>query len=321
MLARHPISPGLWAGIGILGAYLAAALSAIVVFWHSLDQLSVHQGWIPPPPIVEVYPSLAHPFGTIPGLGVDTLQAVWQATPWDLAIVAGILAIDAGLGWTLGSLAGMYEGSLLDNVVVFVGDTVGAIPSFFLVIAVFAGLATVAPNSSVGLGTFVVLFGLIIWPASARTTRERARWVARQPFLEASRASGGGSRHVYLRHILPNSLSPVLAQIPIDVAPIFFVLSVFPWFWDCQSGLHTTSFGIPTPYLEASLPPFSPLPSPVFPEWGNMLAIGTCEGLPFVTGSVYWWMFGIPLAAIVGLGVGIALVCDGLDKRLSATYG
>ncbi|HYA57070.1 MAG TPA: hypothetical protein VEH57_01200, partial [Thermoplasmata archaeon] len=72
MLARHPISPGLWAGIGILGAYLAAALSAIVVFWHSLDQLSVHQGWIPPPPIVEVYPSLAHPFGTIPGLGVDT---------------------------------------------------------------------------------------------------------------------------------------------------------------------------------------------------------------------------------------------------------
>jgi peptide/nickel transport system permease protein len=318
--ARQPLTLGLKVGLAILGGYLVVAVSALVVFRSSLDRMSVHNNWLAPPPILEIPPSWAHPFGVLPGLGVDIFQGVWQATPWDLGIVAGILAIDASLGWLLGALAGMNEGSALDTLVMFVGDTLGSIPSVFLVVAFFAGLATVYPNSNLGLGAWIVLFGAIIWPATARTTRERARWVSRQPFLEAARASGASKQYVYLHHVLPNSLSPVLAQIPIDTAPIFFVLSVFPWFWDCASPAHQTG-GLPTPYLQASLPPYSPLPAVSFPEWGNMLAVGTCEGLPFATSNVYWWMFLPPLVAIVMLGVGLALVCDGIDKRLSAAYG
>ena len=73
----------------------------------------------------------------------------------------------------------------------------------------------------------------------------------------------------------------------------------------------------PPPYLYPSLPPYSPLPSVTFPEWGNMLAVGTCEGLPTVLIANYWWMYLFPLLAIVGLGFGLALVCDGIERRMS----
>jgi peptide/nickel transport system permease protein len=261
-------------------------------------------------------PSWAHPFGVLPGLGTDLFQAIWQATPWDLAIVSSILALDGVLGWMLGALAGMYEGGILDAVVMFFGDGLAAIPSFFLVVALFAGLATVMPTSP-GIPLFILLFGLVLWPTIARTTRERARLIAREPFLESARASGASRAYLFFHHVLPNSLSPLLAQLPIDVAPIFFVLTVFPWFWDCAGPVGSKG----TFYLIASLPPYSPLPSVSFPEWGNLLAVGTCEGLPISTvGNTYWWMFLFPLLAIMLLGIAIALVCDGLDRRLSTRY-
>jgi peptide/nickel transport system permease protein len=314
-LARRPLGAGLWAGLGIMGVYLVAAVSALVVYRNSLDQVPINPTWIPPYQLTG--PSLAHPFGVLPGLGTGLFRAVWQATPWDLAIVAGILSIDAGLGWILGGLAGMNEGGALDSVVVFLGDTLGAIPSFFLVVTLFAGLATVAPTIA-GLPMFVLLFGLVLWPTIARTTRERARLVAREPFLESARVSGGSRPYVFFHHILPNSISPLLAQLPIDVAPIFFVLTVFPWFWNCAGPTRPPPDHVmPTPYLVASLPPYSPLPSVRFPEWGNLLAVGTCEGLPISTvGGPYWWMFLFPLLAIIVFGIGIALVCDGIDKRV-----
>jgi thermopsin len=312
--ARRPLGAGLWAGLGILVAYLAVALSALVVYRGSLDHVPTNASWIPP--FNPIGPSTAHPFGVLPGLGTDLFRALWQATPWDLAIVAGILAIDAGLGWVLGSLAGMNEGGVLDSVVTFLGDTLGAIPSFFLVVALFAGLATVAPSET-GLPVFVLLFGLVIWPTTARTTRERARIVAREPFLESAEASGGDRPYLFFRHILPNSISPLLAQLPIDVAPIFFVLTIFPWFWDCAGPGGSKG----TYYLIASLPPYSPLPSVNFPEWGNLLAVGTCEGLPISTvGTTYWWMVLFPLLAIILLGIAIALVCDGIDKRYNSRH-
>jgi len=318
-VGRRPFGLGFWFGVAILLGYLVAALSALVVFRQSLDLLATNSAWVPPEPYAPaIGPSLAHPFGVLPGLGVDLLQALWQATPWDLAIVGGILAFDALLGWFLGAIAGLNEGGTLDTLISWVGDTVGAIPSFFLIVGVFAGLSAIAPTD-VGIPLFIVLFGAIIWPSTARLTRDRARLVARQPYVEATRACGGSRRRILLRHILPGSVTPMLTQLPLDIAPIYFVLIVFPWFWDCAS--HSPKAGYGAIYVEPSLPPFSPLPSVGFPEWGNILAVGVCYGLPVSTGivqaPVFWWMFVFPLVAILGLALAIALVCDGLDRRIT----
>jgi len=316
---RRPLNARLRIGLGILGAYLIVAVSAVVIFWSSLTRLTPNSVWIPGPPWGPlVGPSWAHPFGVVDGLGVDMLQALWQATPWDLSIVAAILLIDLAIGWTLGALAGMNEGGGFDFAVTLFSDSVGAIPSFFLVVVLFGGITAygLVPSS---LPLFVLVFGLVLWPATARLTRERAREVIRQPYIEAARASGADRGRILRRHVMPGSLPAVLAQIPVDVAPIFFVLTVFPWFWDCASlGFETKESAL---YFLPSLPGFSPLPSVLFPEWGNILAVGVCEGFPLVVGSpVYWWMFLYPLLAILGLGIGITLVCDGLQRRWATTY-
>ena len=229
---RRPPGIGFWMGAGLLGLYLVAALSALVVFRGSLDRLPETGAWVPP--FSPIGPSWAHPFGIIPGFGTDLFRAVWQATPWDLAIVASILAIDVALGLFLGAIAGLNEGGLVDAIVTFVGDSVGSIPAFLLAIVVLIGLAAAAPTE-VGLPSFVVVFGVILWPTMARTVRERARLVGHETFVEAARASGAPFRRLLVRHIVPNSVGPVLAQIPLDVAPIFFVLAVIPWFVNCQA--------------------------------------------------------------------------------------
>jgi ABC-type dipeptide/oligopeptide/nickel transport system permease subunit len=309
---RRPPGVGFWVGSALLAVYLAAALSALFVFRTSPSALPRNLAWVPP--YAPLGPSLNHPFGVLPGFGVDLFQALWQATPWDLALVAGILAIDAGMGCLLGAVAGFNEGGLLDGIITFVGDSFAVIPAFLFVVIVFAGLTAVAAGS-VGLPLFVVVFGLILWPTTARTVRERARVVAHQPFVEAARASGASPGRILLRHILPNSLGPVLAQLPIDIAPIFFVLAAFPWYYNCQApgGPPASPLGGGS-YLVPSLPPFSPLPSASFPEWGYLLGFGTCEGVSQPGSFDYWWMYVFPLLAIVVFGIAVGLVCDGLER-------
>ena len=304
----------MWVGGGVLLAYALAAVSAVVAFGRTLNSLPDNQGWANP--LAAPGPSWAHPFGILSGLNTGLFRAEWQAAPWDLAIVTGALAIDVAIGLLAGAYAGANEGGFVDSIVTFVGDSVGSIPTFFFVIVLFAGFATVYP-SSVGVPVFTVLFGLVLWPTLARTVRARARSVSHEPYVDAARALGATRRHILVRHILPNSLGPVLAQIPLDVAPIFFVLSAFPWAYNC-GGL-----GPPPPppgslssggYLVPMLPAFSPLPSVHFPEWGFTLAIGACEGMSYPGQTGFWWMFVIPLLVIVVFGLALGLFCDGIDR-------
>jgi len=123
---RRPPGVGFWVGSALLAVYLAAALSALFVFRTSPSALPRNLAWVPP--YAPLGPSLNHPFGVLPGFGVDLFQALWQATPWDLALVAGILAIDAGMGCLLGAVAGFNEGGLLDGIITFVGDSFAVIP-------------------------------------------------------------------------------------------------------------------------------------------------------------------------------------------------
>jgi len=312
-LARKPPGVGFLVGAGLLVTYLGVALSALVVFPTSLSSLPENTAWLP----LEnpIGPSWAHPFGVMPGWGTDLFDAIWRATPWDLGIVAGILVIDVLLGVFLGAMAGLNEGGVLDAVVTFVCDSLASIPAFLLAIVVFAGLVTVAPGD-VGLPLFVVVFGVILWPTMARTVRERARTISHQPYVESARASGSSFSRILLRHILPNSLGPVLAQVPLDIVPIFFVLSAFPGWYNCQlpGGPVVPPYTIPPPYLVPYLPPFSPLTSASFPEWGYLLGFGTCEGFGIPGGFNYWWMYFFPLLAIAGLGLALGLVCDGIER-------
>ncbi|MGI0151923.1 MAG: ABC transporter permease, partial [Thermoplasmata archaeon] len=308
--ARHPFGLELWVGIGILLVFVAAALSALVVFAGSLGTLAENPAW--QPGWVAIGPSWQYPFGILSGFGVNLLDAVWQATPWDLTIVLSILAIDAGLGVLLGATAALTEGRWPDTVISFVSDSLGSIPSVFLDVNVYLGITIYDPGS-IGLPLFVLIFGLLLWPTIARTVRARVRVIAQRAFVESARASGASRGRILTRHVLPNALSPALAQVPIDVAAIFLVLTFFPYFYNCGPFLPRSSGPA---WLLPNLAPVSPLPSAAFPEWGFQLAIGACETLLLPGAPIWWWEFFFPLLAIVALGLGLALAADGLDRWL-----
>jgi peptide/nickel transport system permease protein len=169
------------------------------------------------------------------------------------------------------------------------------------VILIFLGVSRFLYPSEY-LWVFGIAFVAILWPYHARVVHQRAVIVAQEKYVEAARAAGATRAWVVRRHILPNSFTPVLAQIPVDVASIFFVLTAFPYA-ACLGGGGSTAFAIA-----------SPLPSRSFPEWGWLAANGACYGYSVLLVTDWWWMYLFPILMIVLLSGTVMLLCDGLDR-------
>jgi peptide/nickel transport system permease protein len=296
--------PALLAGLILLGAFaVVGVLELILVPWGSLARLPQSFAWVatgnPPGP------SPDHPFGILSGaLGTDLFSALLQATPWDLAILGTILGLAFAFGTAVGAWAG-FSGGVPDATLTSLSDLVLAVPPFFLVIILFLGVAVLVPPGG-DVPAFLLLFVVVLLPYYARPVRARAERVSREPYVEAARAAGGGDGHILRRHVLPNSLYPVFAQVPIDVYNVFFVLTVFPFLACLGAGV------TPGQAEYANISPF-----PVnFPEWGNILAEGTCNGWsPYLAGN-FWWMYLFPAVVIVLFGLAVMLTCDGLERLL-----
>ncbi|MCI4345453.1 MAG: ABC transporter permease subunit [Thermoplasmata archaeon] len=289
-------TPTLLAGLGLLLFFGVLALASLALDGGS-SSLVVHFDWAanPFPP----GPSRAHPFGVMDGLGVDVAQALFLAVPWDLAILGSILGLAAVGGVLAGACAGFFRGPF-DWVVTSLVDLLLAVPPFFLVVVLYLGVVLYFPIDE-HLPLFVALFGFVLWPYYARPVRARAQSIAAEPYVEAARASGSPPSRILLRHVIPNSLGPAFAQLPIDVYQVFFVLTVFP-FLAC--------------YNATSL--LSPLPSPQFPEWGNLLALGVCFGWSPLAAVNFWWMYAFPALTVIAFGIGVALLSDGASSILEA---
>ncbi|MCI4362823.1 MAG: ABC transporter permease subunit [Thermoplasmata archaeon] len=289
-------TPALLGGILLLLGFGALAIASVALD-GGRSTLVVHFAWAanPYPP----GPSRAHPFGVMTGVGVDVAQALFLAVPWDLAILGSILGLAAVGGVLAGACAGYFRGPF-DWVVTSLVDLLLAVPPFFLVVVLYLGVVLYVPLDE-HLPVFVVLFAFVLWPYYARPVRARAQSVAAEPYVEAARASGSTPGRILLRHVLPNSLGPAFAQLPIDVYQVFFVLTVFP-FLAC--------------YNATSL--LSPLPSSRFPEWGSLLAQGVCFGWSPLAAVNFWWMYAFPALTVIAFGIGVALLSDGASSILEA---
>ena len=287
------------AGLVLLGAFVAIAVAAVVVYGPGLgllpSDLALAESLNPPGP------SPAHPFGAMNGLGVDVLAALFQATPNDLALVGGVIVTSLGLGVILGSVAGL-TGGRVDGVVTFLSDLLVGVPPFFFVMVLFLGVQRfITPE--VYLLVFGGLFVVVLWPAYARSTRARAVQVAQEPYVEAARASGATTGRVLARHLIPNSFFPVLAQVPVDLYNIFFVLTAFP-FLNCFTA--GAFYGL-----------LSPFPSGKYPEWGFLLAQGACSGWSPLAEINHWWMYTFPALTILAFGIAVSVACDGFERYLT----
>lgn len=148
-------------------------------------------------------PSWAHLFGT-DDLGRDMMARVFHGGR--VSVLASVLAVVVAfaIGTPIGVITG-YVGGKLDDVAMRVVDTLMSFPAIILAIAVTAALGPGVVNAMIAVG-------IVLSPIYARLMRGQVMSVKGDLYVEASRSFGARHRQVVFRHIIPNSIQPVIVQ-------------------------------------------------------------------------------------------------------------
>lgn len=184
-------------------------------------------------------PTLQHPFGT-DQVGRDQLSRVIFGARESLVGAAIAVTIGLGAGVVLGAVAGAI-GGFVDTVVMRIVDVLLAVPGLLLALTLVALLGTGTINTAIAVG-----IGSIA--GFARLTRSEVLTVRTSEYVEAAYGSGGTFVTVLARHILPNSLLPVLALFALQFGGAILALST----------LGFLGYGV----------------QPPDPEWGMIIAQG-----------------------------------------------
>jgi peptide/nickel transport system permease protein len=220
-------------------------------------------------------PSGAHWFGT-DQVGRDVLTQLLYGARTSLVIAASVLALSAAVGVTLGLVAG-YAGGWLRDVIMRITDVFLAFPALLLALA----LAAVLQPS---VTTVIVAIAVTWWPWYARLAMSVAASVATRPYVDAARCLGVPAPVIVVRHVLPNSLTPVLVQLSLDAGGVILVAAALSYL---GLGAHE-----PTA------------------EWGLMVEAGQTL---FTTN---WWVVTFPGLAIVLTAFACNVLGEGLRNAL-----
>ena len=217
-------------------------------------------------------PSSRHWFGT-DSSGFDIFSRVLAAPRIDVSIALAATAISFAVGSLLGLLTGYFRGWAGETVMRVV-DTVQAFPLFVLAIIVVVMTGRSIQN-------VIIVIALLNIPIFLRMMRSQVLSLRERTFVEAARSSGSRELNIAFGHVLPNGLSPGLAQAPITMG---FAILV-------TAGLSFIGAGV----------------QPPTPEWGAMIASGADT---IVIGE--WWTTVFPGIAISLTVFGFAVVGEGL---------
>jgi peptide/nickel transport system permease protein len=183
-------------------------------------------------------PDATHWFGT-DDFGRDLFSMVLLATHLDLRAALTVVGAALVIGIALGALAGFVKG--LDEPLMRVTDVFLSIPSLVLAMAIASVLGRSIENLSIALV-------FVSWPIYCRLMRGQVLSEKEKPYVRALRSLGVGRVRMIVRHIIPNTVFPVVARAPADVGLILITLAALSYI----------GFG----------------PGPYVPEWGSLVAAG-----------------------------------------------
>jgi peptide/nickel transport system permease protein len=191
-------------------------------------------------------PSLSHVMGT-DALGRDLFTRALYGGRVSLMVGLLVVIISTTIGVPIGALAGYYGGRL-DGILMRITDTFLSLPSFLVLILLSAILREVeAPLfERNNVLTISLVIGAFAWTTFARLVRATFLTLRERDFVSASRAMGGSDFRIIVRHILPNSIGPIIVE-----ATLEFGYAIIE-----ESGLSFLGFGI----------------QPPTPSWGNLLS-------------------------------------------------
>ena len=207
--------------------------------------------------------------------GIDVFAQLVHGTR--IALLVGFVStgIAALIGIPLGAVAG-YFGGWLDIIISRAIEVVLCIPTLVLILALIAIVEK--PN----IMHVMVVIGVTSWPGLARLTRAEFLKLRESEFVTAARALGVGQFRIIFRHILPNSMAPVLVPITFGISSAILI----------ESGLSV--LGIVT--------------SLDTPSWGTLLNEGRSKF------QAMWWMVVFPGLAIFLSVLAYNLIGEGLQE-------
>ena len=160
-------------------------------------------------------PSAAHRFGT-DYAGRDEFTLVIRGVQTTGTVVVWAALISAGLGLTIGAIAGYYAGGLLDRALLRVIELLQIIPRLFLVLLVVTLFGATQRN-------IIISLGLTMWTLLARVVRAEALSVRRRDYVEAARASGARDTRIILRHVVPNIMPAATVVIALNASAVILI--------------------------------------------------------------------------------------------------
>jgi peptide/nickel transport system permease protein len=220
-----------------------------------------------------------YPLGT-DSYGRNLLQMIVLAIPVDLQIALEVVLSAVTIGIVFGATAS-YAGGIVDEAILRVTDIFLAVPGILLAIVFMVVFGRTIPV----LTAAVVL---IWWPTYVRLVRSQVLSEKERPYVESLRSIGAGRLRILFRHIVPNSIYPLMVQATLDIGSVILTVSAL------------TFIGLS--------------PSPLLPELGNLASLGSQY---FFTAP---WLIIFPGLTILLISLGFNLLGDGLrdilDPRL-----
>ncbi len=212
--------------------------------------------------------------------GRNLLQMIVLAIPVDLQIALEVVLSAVTIGIVFGATAS-YAGGIADEIILRVTDIFLAVPGILLAIVFMVVFGRTIP---VLTGAVV----LIWWPTYVRLVRSQVLSEKERPYVESLRSIGAGRLRILFRHVVPNSIYPLLVQATLDIGSVILTVSAL------------TFIGLS--------------PSPLLPELGNLASLGSQY---FFTAP---WLIIFPGLTILLISLGFNLLGDGLrdilDPRL-----
>lgn len=258
-------------GMFIIFLLFFFAATASIIAPYGIDDQDLMRGIQKPGP--------GFPMGT-DNFGRDIMSRIIYGSRISLMVGFISVSISMIVGGALGSIAG-YFGGKLDNIIMRGMDILLAIPSILLAISIVSALGP-------GLVNVMIAVGISSIPSYARIVRASVITLKDQEFVEAARSVGASNFRIITKHLIPNSLAPIIVQATLGVASA--ILSA--------AGLSFIGLGI----------------QPPTPEWGAMLSTGRgyIRDFPHMTAfpglAIMLTIFGLNL-----FGDGLR---DALDPRL-----
>lgn len=256
-------------GLTIVGVIIIGGIFAVQISGYDPSRID--------PMASRLTPSLKHLMGT-DQLGRDMFSRVLYGGRASIyiGVISSLLA--NLIGTIFGAVAG-YLGGKIDIFLMRISEIVMTFPQLILVLICVSLLGQ-------GVNNVILIFAITGWMTTFRLVRGEFLSLREEAFVEADRAFGFSKKRIIFRHLLPNTMSPIVVAFTVNTA-IYII---------AEAGLSYLGLGVPI----------------VTPTWGNLLASAQSP----VVVNQYWWYWVFPALTLTIFVLGVNYIGDGLRDVL-----